>query len=154
MGLFDAFKKQVKEEEVKRNPLMDLLQSNGINIDNVTLSGTGGDVTLTGTAADGSIIERALELLNNAPGVTNVNNQVELADLSAQGIMYKVTTKGSNLNSRAGTSTDHDIIGKFANGTEVLLIQRTLADWSLVRGTGTEGQELEGQCHNDYLVQI
>ncbi|MFT5723050.1 MAG: hypothetical protein ACI9JN_000155 [Bacteroidia bacterium] len=154
MGLFDAFKKKVVDKTEKVNPLYAKLDQAGFGIKNMQLLNKGGNVTVSGTVDDGAILEQINEFLSSLPSITNVSNDIEVGDISAQGQKCKVMTKGSNLNARAGASTTDDIVGRFAKDAEVLLVRRYNATWHQVRGVGIQDKEVEGYCHTDYLKAV
>lgn len=147
MGLFDAFKKKT----AVLNPLNNALTQANLNIKDMQVVNEGGNVTVTGSIDDGSVMEQVSEFLTGQSGVSNVLNNIKVADISQQGRKCKVITKGSNLNVRAGASTNDDIVGRFAKDSEVLLVRRYNATWHQVRGLGIKGQEVDGYCHTDYL---
>ncbi len=148
MGLFDSFKKKVKETSEEINPLHKILTDANLGIDNLQVANANGTVTVTGTAQDGEAIAKMEELLT-ANGVLSVTNKVGIADLSHLGIKYRVTTNSSNLNCRKGPSTDNEIVGKFPKDTIVQLVKKHNATWHRVRN-----DEIEGFCHTDYLKQV
>ena len=43
--------------------------------------------------------------------------------------VWKVRTNGSRLMLRSGTGTKYKIIGKYYNGTEVVLLEKTTSSW-------------------------
>ena len=151
MGLFDAFKKKAEKKTAVLNPLNNALTQANFNIKDMQVVNEGGNVTVTGSIDDGSVMEQVSEFLSGQPGVSNVSNNIEVADISHQGKKCKVITKGSNLNVRAGASTNDDIVGRFAKDSDVLLVRRYNATWHQVRGLGIKGQEVDGYCHTDYL---
>jgi len=149
MGLFDAFKKKVKDKVEQVNPLYGFLKDANLGIDNLQVSSNAnGTVIITGTAADGEMKERINALLASR-GVTSVSNKVVIADLSHLGIKYKVATISSNLNCREEPNIDATIIGKFPKDAILTLVQRYNATWHVVKN-----DELEGYCHTDYLEQV
>lgn len=151
MGLFDTFKKKVEAKTEEVNPLYNTLSQANFGISDMQVVNNGGNVTVSGLIEDGSVIEKVNDFLSRQPGVTNVSNNIEVGDISSQGKKCIVATKGSNLNARAGASTKDDIVGRFAKGSEVLLVRRHNATWHQVRGLGIKGEEVEGYCHTDYL---
>ncbi|MCB9262605.1 MAG: SH3 domain-containing protein [Flavobacteriales bacterium] len=154
MGLFDAFKKKVEEKSEEINPLYGAMQNAGFNIHNMQVQNNGGNVTVTGSVEDGAILEKVNAFLSSQPSVSNVFNNIEVADISSQGIKCKVATKSSNLNVRAGASTEDEIVGKFAKDSELLLVKRVNSSWNIVRGTGIDGNPVEGYCHTDYMEMV
>ena len=151
MGLFDAFKKRTEAKTEILNPLYTALEQANFGIQNMQVVNEQGNATVSGSVDDGSILEKVNDFLAAQAGVSTVSNNIEIADISAQGNKCKVVTKGSNLNVRAGASTTDDIVGRYANDSEVLLVRRYNSTWHQVRGKGIKGNEVEGYCHTDYL---
>jgi|GEM_PF-63740 uncharacterized protein YgiM (DUF1202 family) len=154
MGLFDAFKNKAEKKTETVNPLYKTLSEAGFGINDMQVVNESGNVTVTGSVDDGSLMEKVNDFLSAQPGVSNVANNIEVADISGQGKHCKVVTKGSNLNVRAGASTSDDIVGRFLKDSEVLLIRRYNATWHQVRGVGIKGDVVEGYCHTDYIKEV
>lgn len=148
MGLFDAFKKKVEDKSEVVNPLYGYLKDAGLPIENLQVVESNGSVTVTGVAENGESRSLVEEMLKGK-GVVNIQNNINVADLSNSGITYKVTTKGSNLNCRKGPSTKDEIAGKFANGSVVTLVQKHNDTWHKVKNA-----EITGFCHTDYLEHM
>lgn len=148
MGLFDAFKKKVEKESEVINPLYGYLKEANLPIENLQVVEGNGEVTVTGVSQNGESLARIEEMLK-AKGFTSIHNKISIADLSASGIRYTVTTRGSNLNCRKGPSTSDEIAGKFANGSVVSLVQKHNDKWHKVKN-----DEIAGFCHTDYLEQV
>ncbi|MBT8326845.1 MAG: SH3 domain-containing protein [Bacteroidia bacterium] len=148
MGLFDSFKKKVKETSEEINPLHKILTDANLGIENLQVVNANGTVTVTGSAQEGEAIEKVNELLA-ANGVLSVTNNLGVADLSHLGVKYRVATNSSNLNCRKGPSTDNEIVGKFPKDAIVQLVKKHNATWHMVRN-----DEIEGFCHTDYLEQV
>jgi len=145
MGLFDAFKKKVEEKSEVVNPLYGYLKDAGLPIENLQVSESNGSVTVTGLAENGETLSLVEDMLK-AKGVSTIHNNVNVVDHSNSGVTYKVTTKGSNLNCRKGPTTTDEIVGKFANGSVVSLVQKHNDTWHMVKN-----DEITGYCHTDYL---
>ena len=43
--------------------------------------------------------------------------------------IYKVNTSGSNLHLRSGTGTKYKILGKYKNGSQVIVVKKTSSSW-------------------------
>ncbi len=154
MGLFDAFKNKPAKKTEKVNPLYKALSEANFSITDMQVVNESGNVTITGSVDDGSVMESVNDFLASQPGVSTIDNNIEVADISGQDKHCKVVTNGSNLNVRVGASTSDDIVGRFTKGSDVLLIRRYNATWHQVRGAGIKGEEIEGYCHTDYLKEI
>lgn len=59
------------------------------------------------------------------PGITMVTQ----ATPEVKREVWKVRTNGSRLMLRSGTGTKYKIIGKYKNGTEVVLLEKTTSSW-------------------------
>ena len=59
------------------------------------------------------------------PGITMVTQ----ATPEVKREVWKVRTNGSRLMLRSGTGTKYKIIGKYKNGTEVVLMEKTTSSW-------------------------
>ena len=59
------------------------------------------------------------------PGITMVTQ----ATPAVKREVWKVRTNGSRLMLRSGTGTRYKIIGKYHNGTEVVLLEKTTSSW-------------------------
>lgn len=151
MGLFDSFKKKAVKKTEKLNPLFTALEQANFGIRNMQVVNEEGNVTVSGSVDGGSTLEKVNDFIMAQANVNGVSNNIEVADISAQGKKCKVATKGSNLNVRVGASTTDDIVGRFAKDSEVLLVRRYNSKWHQVRGVGIKGKEVEGYCHTDYL---
>lgn len=68
-----------------------------------------------------------------------------------------VKTEGGNLNVRAGAGTEYRIVGKLANGTEILgwsifgEIDSEGYSWMNIGAIGIDGKEVSGWVRDDYL---
>ena len=148
MGLFDAFKKKVKETSEEVNPLYNKVKEADLGIENLQVANSHGNVTVTGSIQNEENIEKVNEILKSS-GVSTINNKLAVVDLSHLGIFYRVDTKSSNLNCRKGPGTDHEIVGKFAKDSEVQLLKKYNAVWHMVKK-----EDVVGYCHTDYLKLI
>lgn len=148
MGLFDSFKKKVEEKSEVVNPLYSYLKDAGLPIENLQVVESNGSVTVSGVSQNGEALTLVEDLLKGK-GITNIQNNISVADLSNSGVTYKVTTRGSNLNCRRGPGVDNEIAGKFANGSVVTLVQKYNDTWHKVKNT-----DVEGYCHTDYLESM
>ena len=145
MGLFDAFKKKVEVKSEEVNPLHGYLKNAGLPIENLQVAESNGTVTVSGVSENGESLGLVEDMLK-AKGAMSIQNNITVADLSNSGVTYKVTTKGSNLNCRKGPTTTDEIVGKFANGSVVTLVQKHNDTWHMVKNA-----ETQGYCHTDYL---
>ena len=59
------------------------------------------------------------------PGITMITR----ATPEVKREVWKVRTNGSRLMLRSGTGTKYKIIGKYHNGTEVVLLEKTTSSW-------------------------
>jgi uncharacterized protein YgiM (DUF1202 family) len=150
MGLFDAIKEAVVDQKEQDN-FGALIAAAGVNVSNLKVINENGNLTLTGTVANGEDAEKAVAALKGAAGVASVNNLIEAEDLTDKNIFMQVTTKSSSLNIRKGPGTDHEIVGKAAHGAKVQLIKRMYNGWYYIKDTA-DGQE--GFCSTDYLSEI
>jgi len=80
-------------------------------------------------------------LLNNI--TEKVKDQVEASTY------YSVNTQTEPLNCRKGPSTNDAILGTFAKGSKVVLIQKTNSEWYLVQ----QG-DLKGYAAVKYLKEV
>jgi len=151
MGLFDSFKKKGNKKTEALNPLFTALEKANFGIQDMQVVNDQGNATVSGHIDDGAILEQVNAFLEAQPNVSTISNNIEVSDSSSQGKECKVATTGSNLNVRAGASTTDDIVGRFSQGSEVLLVRRYNSTWHQVRGMGIKGKEIEGYCHTDYL---
>ncbi len=95
MGLFDSIIQAAGG--TPQNTYTDLLSQAGVNISNFKASLEGGRLSLMGTVSDEATADKAVAALQSAPGVTNVNNLLEIEDLTSKNIMMAVNTESSNL---------------------------------------------------------
>ncbi len=154
MGLFDAFKNKAAKKTEEANPLYKALSEANFDIIDMQVVNESGNVTVTGSVDDGSLMEKVNDFLASQPSVVHIDNNIEVVDISGQGKHCKVVTNGSNLNVRVGASTSDDIVGLFSKGSDVLLVRRYNATGHQVKGVGVKGEEIEGYCHTDYLKEI
>ncbi|MBI1305097.1 MAG: SH3 domain-containing protein [Bacteroidetes bacterium] len=147
MGLFDIFKK--KDSTQAEHPLAALIKSEGIEVENLGFSEDNGILHITGMVDNGKDVRRVTNLMKNYDGIRRVINEIDVRDISDQGIKLKVETKVRFLNMRSGPSTDHDIVEKLPNGTEVTLKKRINDNWLMVKS-----QKSEGYCNSDYLKPL
>lgn len=68
-------------------------------------------------------------------------------------VKLTVATKTSPLVCRAGANKNSDVIGKFAKGAEVTLLNKATKNWYKVRGKGVNGKTITGFCAAEYLVK-
>ena len=104
---------------------------------------------LGGTVETGEQLQKLAEVTTNSGSSSAIVNNVELEDLTPRNMMMKVVTKGSNLNVRWGAGTDHDVVGKFPNGSEVQIVRKPQTDWYHFKSSG-----VEGYCHTNFLKEI
>ncbi|MFB1002727.1 MAG: SH3 domain-containing protein [Bacteroidia bacterium] len=84
--------------------------------------------------------------------VTDVNptqGRAKAAEVPTSGVTYKVATRGTNLNCRKDPDIKSEIVGKFANGSEVSLVEKHSDKWHLVKNA-----EVSGYCHTDWLELV
>jgi hypothetical protein len=155
MGFLDSIKKNVENTATETanqeqiNGAYSFLNEGGVNTNTINVNLENNSFILTGTVDEGEQLTQLNEVITNANSETPVVNNVELKDWTADNVKMKVITKGSNLNVRGGASTDHEKVGKFANGIEVSIINKTQKDWYYV----TDG-ETKGYCHTNYLELV
>ena len=125
----------------------DFLQAGGVNTAGINVNFENNEFQLNGTVETGEEMETLNSVLTNSGSSSTIVNTVELEDFTAKNIVMTVKTKGSNLNARAGAGTDNEIVGKFANGSQVNLVKKIQKDWYLVRNN-----EVEGYCHTNFLT--
>lgn len=131
------------------DPLKKMLEDAGLPIAGLNVTNDNGNVTISGSVENGSVAAKAVEMLKGAPGVSSVTNAIQVADVSAQAIKMSVATEHDNLNVRSGPGTEHDIVGKFAKGSVVTVIQKHSDDWYLVEADG-----VKGYCSTQYLASV
>ncbi len=138
MGLFDSIVQAAGS--TPQNSYTDILNKAGINIPDFKASLQGDTLALTGTVPDAETAEKAVAALQSAPGVTTVNNYLEVEDLTSQNIMMDVATEHTGLNLRKGPGTNFDVVGKAAHNSKVQLIKKMFNGWYYVKAEdGTEG---------------
>jgi uncharacterized protein YgiM (DUF1202 family) len=81
--------------------------------------------------------------------VNPTQGSTKAADIPTSGVTYKVATRGTNLNCRKGPDIKSEIVGKFANGSEVSLVAKHSDKWHLVKNA-----EVSGYCHTDWLELV
>ena len=160
MGLFDFFsdKEEAKEPnapamdpaavaKAEINNAYNFLREAGVKTDAINIDFQSNSFVLNGTVEEGEELSKLSDVVNTSGSDKQIVNKVELKDFSAENVQLTIKTKGSNLNCRAGASGDQEIVGKFANGENVTLVNKTQKDWYKVRNGA-----IEGYCHTDYLV--
>ncbi len=123
------------------------LQEKGVDTTSINIGFEDNTFKLNGTVETGEKLQTLNQAVENSGSENPIINNVELEDFTPKNITMKVKTKGSNLNVRAGAGTENDIVGKFANGTEVQLVKKVQEDWYLMRNG-----ETEGYCHTNFLT--
>lgn len=146
MNIFDKAENIAEQAQADTMPVTNALSGFG----GITPSAQSGNIILTGTVQDGADIATAVAAVTAVAGVTNVTSNIEVADVSAQGIRLKVNTASSNLNIRSQPSTSGEIVAKAAHDEEVILVKKTNADWYYIKTT--EGEE--GYSATQYLVAV
>lgn len=68
-------------------------------------------------------------------------------------VKLTVATKTSPLVCRTGANKNSDVMGKFAKGAEVTLLDKATKNWYKVRGKGVNGRTITGFCAAEYLVK-
>ncbi|MDG2455296.1 MAG: SH3 domain-containing protein [Bacteroidia bacterium] len=89
------------------------------------------------------------DLFKKKEEITDVNpiqGSAKAAKAPSSGVTYKVVTRGTNLNCRKGPDIKSEIVGKFANGSEVSLVEEHSEKWHKVKNA-----EILGYCHTDWL---
>ena len=66
----------------------------------------------------------------------------------------KITTNGGTLNMREGPSTNHAILGKFANGAEITVYGDAQDGWYAVSGTLADGTEASGYVSAEWVTVL
>lgn len=122
-------------------------QEGGVDVSKLIIDKIDNTFTVNGTVEDWKQLEKVNELIEASNA--DVESTVELEDLTIKNIWMNVTTKGSNLNVRAGAGTNFDIVGKLANGTRINVVRKHQEDWFEV----TNG-EVTGYCHTNYLKDV
>jgi len=69
----------------------------------------------------------------------------------ADKVSLKITTKTDPLRCRATASSNGKILGKFAKGATVTLVEKTNSSWWKVKGKSTDGKTITGYCSTEYL---
>lgn len=146
MNIFDKAENIAEQAQAATTPVTTALSG----FSGITPSAQSGNVTLTGTVQDGADIATAVAAVTAVAGVTNVTSNVEVADVSAQGIKLRVNTENSNLNIRDQPSANGEIIAKAAHDEEVTLVKKTDADWYYIKTDDGE----EGYSSTKYLVAV
>lgn len=126
----------------------EFLQSKGVDTTSINIGFENNTFKLNGTVETGEKLEVLNTAVENSGSENPIVNNVELEDFTNKNIVLTVKTKGSNLNARAGAGTDNEIVGKFANGSQVNLVKKIEKDWYLVRNN-----EVEGYCHTNFLTE-
>ena len=80
------------------------------------------------------------------PGITMITQ----ATPEVKREVWKVRTNGSRLMLRSGTGTKYKIIGKYHNGTEVVLLEKTTSSW--YRMLAPDGKQ--GYMSTDWLQYV
>ena len=80
------------------------------------------------------------------PGITMITQ----ATPEVKREVWKVRTNGSRLMLRSGTGTKYKIIGKYKNGTEVVLLEKTTSSWyKMLTPDGKQGYgQSDGRAHH------
>ncbi|MEN8929382.1 MAG: SH3 domain-containing protein [Flavobacteriales bacterium] len=133
--------------EAQVKDAFDFLQAGGVNTAGINVNFENNEFQLSGTVETGEEMETLKGVLTNSGSSSNIVSNVELEDFTAKNVIMTVKTKGSNLNVRAGAGTENDIVGKFANGSQVHLVKKIQKDWYLVRNS-----EVEGYAHTNFLT--
>ena len=80
------------------------------------------------------------------PSVDLVTQQYQTSTYDVQ--IYKITTKSGPLHLRSGTGTNYKILGKYKNGREVIVLNKTTSSWYEV--TAPDGKH--GYMASQYLT--
>lgn len=83
-----------------------------------------------------------------------VKKKVSTADPSKEKIYLKVDTESGVLRCREKPAANGKILGNFAKGKKLRLLERTSSKWWKVRGTDTNKKSIKGYCSTDYLREI
>lgn len=138
MGLFDSIIQAATG--ASQSEYTTALKNAGVEISDFKASLQDGALSVTGTVADSTIADKAVQALSGLPGVTSVNNYLEVEDVTSKNIMLNVNTEHSNLNLRKGPGTNYDVVGKAAHNSKVQLIKKMFNGWYFVKAEdGTEG---------------
>ena len=140
------FNEAKNEVESQVNEAHGFIQAGGVDTSAINIQFENNSFNLAGTVETGEQLAKLHDVVTNSGSESTIINNVELEDFTPKNIIMKVKTKGSNLNVRAGAGTDNDIVGKFANGSEVQLVKKVQEDWYLMRNA-----ETEGYCHTNFL---
>ena len=62
-----------------------------------------------------------------------------------------INTSSKDLNCRKTASTSGTVIGEFAKGQKVILLEKTSSTWHKVKGIDVEGNVITGYCSSSYL---
>ncbi len=125
------------------------IQARGVDTSRMEFQFENNTFHLGGTVETGEQLQKLAEVTTNSGSTSAIVNNVELEDLTPRNIMMKVVTKGSNLNVRGGAGTDHDVVGKFPNGSQVQIVKKPQSDWYHVKSN-----DVEGYCHTNFLKEI
>ena len=148
MGLFDSIVKAATG--VSQDTYTAALKTAGVDIADIKCSLEGGTLSVTGTVPDAETADKAIAALQATPGVTKVNNYLEVEDLTSQNLMMQVVTQSTSLNLRKGPGTNYDVVGKAAHNSKVQLIKKMYNGWYYVKAEdGTEGFS-----STDYLTEF
>jgi len=135
------------EVDAQVNEAYGFLKEGGVDTDSININFENNTFQLSGTVESGKDMELLHSVVTNSGSSSAIVNNVELEDFTPKNILMTVKTRGSNLNVRAGAGTDNEIVGKFANGSQVSLVKKIQEDWYLVRNN-----EVEGYCHTNFLT--
>ena len=131
MGLFDNIMQAATN--ASQTEYTTALKNAGLEISDFKASLEGGALSVTGTVPDSTTAEKAVQALTVLPGVTSVNNYLEVEDVTSKNIMLNVVTEHSNLNLRQGPGTEYDVVGKAAHNSKVQLIKKMFNGWYFVK---------------------
>ena len=84
-----------------------------------------------------------------ATDVNPTQGRAKAAEVPTSGVTYKVATRGTNLNCRKDPDIKSEVVGKFANGSEVSLVEKHSDKWHLVKNA-----DVSGYCHTDWLELV
>ena len=65
--------------------------------------------------------------------------------------LVTINTSSLNLNCRNAANSSGGVVGKFAKGQKVILLEKTYSTWYKVKGIDIEGNVITGYCSASYL---
>jgi hypothetical protein len=133
----------------KYKSLVDTAKATGVK--NLQVREQDGVLYIDGDAPTGAVKDQLWDTYGKIdPNFTGGDLILNVNAKAVEGSKVKVVTKSSNLNIRKGPGTDQPIVGKAAHGETITLINKSNAQWWLVRTDNGE----EGYSYAEYLEPV